>query len=116
MFIGKKNNHIVVFNESRDDLAINAAIKGITLDFIEETEEQIVLSHNTQNDGIYYKLSEVPEEPSIVSMLSSKLAARNNTPLSPIPSSATSQSSEIEWQTASTPLPGGKNFLGKHHR
>jgi anti-sigma28 factor (negative regulator of flagellin synthesis) len=63
MFIGKKNNSIVVFNESRDDLAINAAIKGITLDSIEETTEQIVPSHNTQNDGIYYKLSEVPEEP-----------------------------------------------------
>jgi hypothetical protein len=63
MFIGKKNNHIVVFNESREELAINAAIKGITLDSMEETEEQIVPSHNTPSDGIYYKLSEVPEEP-----------------------------------------------------
>jgi hypothetical protein len=63
MFIGKKNNSIVVFNESRDDLLLNATIKGITLDAIEETDEQIVPSHNTQNDGIYYKLSEVPEEP-----------------------------------------------------
>jgi hypothetical protein len=63
MFIGKKNNSIVVFNESRDDLATNAAIKGITLDSIEETDESIVPSHNTPNDGIYYKLSEVPEEP-----------------------------------------------------
>jgi hypothetical protein len=63
MFIGKKNNHIVAFNESREELAINAAIKGITLDSVEETEEQIVPSHNTPNDGIYYKVSEVPEEP-----------------------------------------------------
>jgi hypothetical protein len=63
MFIGKKNNHIVAFNESWEELAINAAIKGITLNSMEETEEQIVPSHNTQNDGIYYKLSEVPEEP-----------------------------------------------------
>ncbi|MDR1528126.1 MAG: hypothetical protein LBS22_00875 [Puniceicoccales bacterium] len=63
MFIGKKNNSIVAFNESRDDLLLNATIKGITLDSIEETEEQIVPSYNTQNDGIYYKLSEVPQEP-----------------------------------------------------
>jgi hypothetical protein len=63
MFIGKKNNSIVVFNESRDDLLLNATIKGITLDSIEETEEQIVPSYNTPSDGIYYKLSEVPEEP-----------------------------------------------------
>jgi hypothetical protein len=63
MFIGKKNNSIVAFNESRDDLLLNATIKGITLDSIEETEEQIVPSYNTPNDGIYYKLSEVPEEP-----------------------------------------------------
>jgi hypothetical protein len=63
MFIGKKNNSIVAFNESRDDLLLNATIKGITLDSIEQTEEQIVPSYNTQNDGIYYKLSEVPEEP-----------------------------------------------------
>jgi anti-sigma28 factor (negative regulator of flagellin synthesis) len=63
MFIGKKNNSIVAFNGSRDDLLLNASIKGITLDSIEETTEQIVPSYNTQNDGIYYKLSEVPEEP-----------------------------------------------------
>jgi hypothetical protein len=63
MFIGKKNNSIVVFSESQDGLAINASIKGITLDSVEETTEQIVPSHNTHNDGIYYKLSEVPEEP-----------------------------------------------------
>ncbi|MDR1528774.1 MAG: hypothetical protein LBS22_04305 [Puniceicoccales bacterium] len=63
MFIGKKNNSIVVFNGSQNDLIANAAIKGITLDSIEQTDEQIVPSHNTQNDGIYYKLSEVPEEP-----------------------------------------------------
>jgi hypothetical protein len=63
MFIGKKNDHIVAFSKSREDLAVNAYIKGITLDSIEETEEQIVPSYNTPNDGIYYKLSEVPEEP-----------------------------------------------------
>jgi hypothetical protein len=63
MFIGKKNNSIVVFNESRDDLLLNATIKGITLDSIEQTDEHIVPSYNTPNDGIYYKLSEVPEEP-----------------------------------------------------
>jgi hypothetical protein len=63
MFIGKKNNSIVVFSESQDGLATNASIKGITLDSIEETTEQIVPSYNTPNDGIYYKLSEVPEEP-----------------------------------------------------
>jgi hypothetical protein len=63
MFIGKKNDHIVAFSKSREDLAVNASIKGITLDSIEETEEQIVPSYNTPNDGIYYKLSEVPEEP-----------------------------------------------------
>jgi hypothetical protein len=63
MFIGKKNDHIVAFSKSREDLAVNAYVKGITLDSIEETEEQIVPSYNTHNDGIYYKLSEVPEEP-----------------------------------------------------
>jgi hypothetical protein len=63
MFIGKKNDHIVAFSKSREDLAVNASIKGITFDSIEETEEQIVPSYNTPNDGIYYKLSEVPEEP-----------------------------------------------------
>jgi hypothetical protein len=63
MFIGKKNNHIVAFNESREELAINGFIKGITFDSIEETEEQVVPSHNTPTDGIYYKLSEVPQEP-----------------------------------------------------
>jgi hypothetical protein len=63
MFIGKKNNSIIAFSESREDLELNAAIKGITLDSIEETDENIVPSHNTPSDGIYYKLSEVPEEP-----------------------------------------------------
>jgi hypothetical protein len=63
MFIGKKNNNIVAFSDLRNDLAINVAIKGITLDSVEETDENIVPSYNTHNDGIYYKLSEVPEEP-----------------------------------------------------
>ncbi|MDR2779144.1 MAG: hypothetical protein LBB16_02555 [Puniceicoccales bacterium] len=63
MFIGKKNNNIVVFSDSRGDLAINATIKGITLDSVEETDEQIVPSYNTHNDGIYYKQSEMPPMP-----------------------------------------------------
>jgi hypothetical protein len=63
MFIGKKNGNIVAFNESQGDLAINASIKGITLDSIEETEEPIVPYYNTPNDGIYYKQSEVPPTP-----------------------------------------------------
>jgi hypothetical protein len=63
MFIGKKNNQIVVFSESQEELVINAAIKGITLDSIEETEEQIVPYYNTVHDGIYYKQSEVPSMP-----------------------------------------------------
>jgi hypothetical protein len=63
MFIGKKNGNIVAFNESMHDLAINASAKGITLDAIEETDEDIVPYHNTPNDGIYFKASEVPEEP-----------------------------------------------------
>jgi hypothetical protein len=63
MFIGKKNGNIVAFNESLEDLAINASIKGITLDSIEETEEPIVPYYNTPNDGIYYKQSEVPPIP-----------------------------------------------------
>jgi hypothetical protein len=63
MFIGKKNGNIVAFNGSQEELAINGSIKGITFDSIEETEEQIVPSHNTPNDGIYYKISEVPQEP-----------------------------------------------------
>ena len=63
MFIGKKNGNIVAFNETQEELAINGAIKGITFDTIEETEEQVVPSYNTPTDGIYYKLSEVPEEP-----------------------------------------------------
>jgi hypothetical protein len=63
MFISKKNNHIIAFSELREELAINAEIKGITLDSMEETKEQIVPSYNTPNDGVYYKISEVPEEP-----------------------------------------------------
>jgi hypothetical protein len=53
----------VAFNESRDDLMLNTAIKGIALDSMEETTEEIVPSHNTTHDGTYYKLSEIPEEP-----------------------------------------------------
>ena len=63
MFIGKKNGNIVAFSESEKGLAANGTIKGITFDSIEETTEQIVPSHNTPADGIYYKLSEVPQEP-----------------------------------------------------
>jgi hypothetical protein len=63
MFIGKKNGNIVAFNESQEDLAINASIKGITLDSIEETEEPIVPYYNTVHDGIYYKQSEMPSMP-----------------------------------------------------
>ncbi|MDR1528249.1 MAG: hypothetical protein LBS22_01530 [Puniceicoccales bacterium] len=63
MYIGKKNGNIVAFNASQEDLAINASIKGITLDSIEETEEPIVPYYNTVHDGIYYKQSEVPSVP-----------------------------------------------------
>jgi hypothetical protein len=66
MFIGKKNGNIVAFNEFKDDLAINASAKGITFDSIEQTEEPIVPYYNTHNDGIYFKQSEVPEEPADV--------------------------------------------------
>ncbi|MDR2432221.1 MAG: hypothetical protein LBD34_00500 [Puniceicoccales bacterium] len=64
MFIGKKNGNIVAFNESQEDLAINASIKGITLNSVEETEEPIVPYYNTVHDGIYYKQSEAPSMPS----------------------------------------------------
>jgi hypothetical protein len=63
MFIGKKNGNIVVFNDTVENLQLNAKIKGITLDAIEETEEDIVPSHTTPIDGIYYKISEVPPVP-----------------------------------------------------
>lgn len=63
MYIGKKNGNIVAFNKSQEDLAINASVKGITLDSIEETEESIVPYYNTIHDGIYYKQSEVPLMP-----------------------------------------------------
>ncbi|MDR0742322.1 MAG: hypothetical protein LBE98_02560 [Puniceicoccales bacterium] len=63
MYIGKKDGNIVAFSASQADLAINVSVKGITLDSIEETEEPIVPSHNTPNDGIYYKQSEVPSIP-----------------------------------------------------
>jgi hypothetical protein len=55
--------NIVAFNESEEELLINGSIKGITFDSIEETEEQIFPSYNTPNDGIYYKISEIPQEP-----------------------------------------------------
>jgi hypothetical protein len=63
MYIGKKNGNIVAFNKSQEDLAINASVKGITLDSIEETEESIVPYYNTIHDGTYYKQSEVPLMP-----------------------------------------------------
>jgi hypothetical protein len=63
MYIGKKDGNIVAFSVSQRDLEINASIKGITLDSIEETEEPIVPYYNTPNDGIYYKQSETPSMP-----------------------------------------------------
>jgi hypothetical protein len=66
MFIGKKNGNIVVFNDTVENIKLNAKIKGVTLDSIEETEEDIVPSHTTPIDGIYYKISEVPPVPAEV--------------------------------------------------
>lgn len=63
MFIGRKNREIVVFNKTHPDLIINATVRGITLDSIEETDEEIVSYYNTQNDGVYFKASEVPAIP-----------------------------------------------------
>jgi hypothetical protein len=63
MFIGQKNGNIVAFNESKDDLTVNASVKRTTFDSIEEAEEPIVPYHKTPNDGIYFKQSGVPEEP-----------------------------------------------------
>ncbi|MDR2629038.1 MAG: hypothetical protein LBC30_03565 [Puniceicoccales bacterium] len=63
MYIGKKDGNIVAFSASQEDLAINASVKGITLDSIEETEEPIVPYYNTVHDGIYYKQSEAPSMP-----------------------------------------------------
>jgi hypothetical protein len=63
MYIGTKNGHIVAFNKTLEELAINAATKGITLDSVDETDENIVPYYNTPNDGIYYKESEIPPMP-----------------------------------------------------
>ncbi|MDR1433083.1 MAG: hypothetical protein LBI61_01945 [Puniceicoccales bacterium] len=63
MHIGLKDGKIVVFSETLEELEINAAVKGIVPDAVEETEEEIVPYYNTANDGIYYKISEVPLTP-----------------------------------------------------
>jgi hypothetical protein len=63
MVIGKKNGSIVAFNDTLAQPEINSKIKRISLDPIEETDEQIVPSHTTSVDGIYYKASEVPPVP-----------------------------------------------------
>jgi hypothetical protein len=63
MYIGLKDGHIVVFGASLADLETNAAVRGIVLDGVEETDEQIVPYHNTENDGWYFKASQVPPCP-----------------------------------------------------
>jgi hypothetical protein len=63
MYLGLKDGHIVVFNESLADLEVNAAMRGIVLDGIEETDEWIVPYYNTENDGFYFKESEMPSCP-----------------------------------------------------
>jgi hypothetical protein len=66
MYIGLKDGNIVVFNETLADLQVNAAIRGIVLDGVEETDEQIVPYHNTENDGLYFKASEAPPCPAAI--------------------------------------------------
>jgi hypothetical protein len=63
MHIGIKNGNIVAFNETLAQLEVNATVKGITFDSIEETDEAIVPYYNTENDGIYYKESQIPPVP-----------------------------------------------------
>ena len=63
MYIGIKDGHIIIFGETENDVALNATIRNVTLDAIEETEEKIVPYYNTQNDGYYFKQSEVPPTP-----------------------------------------------------
>jgi hypothetical protein len=63
MHIGIKDGDIVIFGETQAELEINALMRGITLDSVEETDEEIVPYYNTQNDGYYFKKSEVPPEP-----------------------------------------------------
>jgi hypothetical protein len=63
MHIGRKNGNIVIFSETLEELQANALIRGIALDSIGETSEEIVPSYNLCNDGIYYKASEVPQIP-----------------------------------------------------
>ncbi|MDR2737375.1 MAG: hypothetical protein LBB18_00320 [Puniceicoccales bacterium] len=64
MKIGIQNGHIVVFNETLHGVELNASMRGIILDSIEETDEEIVPYYNTGSDGIYFKASEVPPTPS----------------------------------------------------
>ena len=54
MYIGIKDGHIIIFGETENDVALNATIRNVTLDAIEETEEKIVPYYNTQNDGYYF--------------------------------------------------------------
>ncbi|MDR1414143.1 MAG: hypothetical protein LBI56_04410 [Puniceicoccales bacterium] len=76
MHIGLKNGNIVVFSETLHGLEINAAMRGITLDSQEETDEKIVPYHNTANDGIYFKASQVPPMPSEMANESAKFRRR----------------------------------------
>jgi hypothetical protein len=63
MYIGIKDGHILIFSDSEDGVRTNAAMRGIFLDAIEWTTENIVPYYNTPVDGRYFKESEVPPTP-----------------------------------------------------
>lgn len=62
-YIGIKDNHIRLFNTSREALVLNAKMSNLVLDKIEETDEDVVMGHHTPYDGIYYLASQVPDIP-----------------------------------------------------
>jgi hypothetical protein len=63
MYLGIKDGHIIIFCDSEGDVRANAAMRGISLDAIQWTGENIVPYYNTPLDGRYFNESEVPPTP-----------------------------------------------------
>ena len=63
MYLGIKNNNIVAFAKTWQELELNAHIKNISFDSVRESNEEIVSYYNTPNDGIYFEKSNVPKTP-----------------------------------------------------
>jgi hypothetical protein len=66
MYIGIKHGHIVIFNATVAGVELNASMRKITLDAIEQTDENIVPYYNTAVDGFCFKESEAPPTPAEV--------------------------------------------------